>query len=322
MLLLLELDLSRCAHFDHGDAARQLGQALLELLPVEVAGGLGDLRADLLDATLDRLLRATTLDDGGLVLVGLHLARPAEILHGRRVELAANLLRNDLAAGEHGDVLEHGLAAIPEARRLDRQDVERAAQLVDHQRGQRFAVDVLSNDDEVLADLQEALEHRQNVRDRTDLLVGDQDVRLVEHRFHALRIGDEVGRNVAAIELHTLDVLGFELEGLALLDRDDAVLADLVHDVGDELADFFVGSRDGRNLGDLGLIGYRDRDLLQVFDDGCDALFDPTLEQQWVGTGGDVLESLVDDGLREHGGCGRAVTSDVVGLGGRLLEQL
>ena len=34
-----------------------------------------------------------------------------------------------------------------------------------------------------------------------DLLVGDQDVRVVELRFHLLGVGDEVGGDVAAVEL-------------------------------------------------------------------------------------------------------------------------
>ena len=66
------------------------------------------------------------------------------------IEPAADLLGDDLAAGEDGDVAQHLLAAVAEARRLDRQDVERAAQLVDDQRSQRLAVHVLGDDDERL----------------------------------------------------------------------------------------------------------------------------------------------------------------------------
>ena len=53
VLALLELDLGRRARLDDGDAARELGEALLELLAVVVGVGVLDLRADLLDATLD-----------------------------------------------------------------------------------------------------------------------------------------------------------------------------------------------------------------------------------------------------------------------------
>ena len=47
VLLLLELDLGGRADLDDGDAAGQLGEALLELLPVVVGGGLLDLGLDL-----------------------------------------------------------------------------------------------------------------------------------------------------------------------------------------------------------------------------------------------------------------------------------
>ena len=52
-LLLLHLDLGRGADLDHGDAAGELRNALLQLLLVVVGGGLLDLLLDLRDARLD-----------------------------------------------------------------------------------------------------------------------------------------------------------------------------------------------------------------------------------------------------------------------------
>ena len=80
---------------------------------------------------------------------------------------------------------------------------------------------------------------------------GDQDVGLVEDGFLPLGVGDEVGRDVALVELHALGELELHAEGVGLLDGDDAVLADLVHGVGDEVADVWVGGGDGGDLGDL-----------------------------------------------------------------------
>src|SRR3546814_4821687 len=51
-----------------------------------------------------------------------------------------------LTAGQNGDVLKHGLAAVAEAGRLDGGDLQPAAQLVDHQGGQRLALDVRSEE--------------------------------------------------------------------------------------------------------------------------------------------------------------------------------
>ena len=65
-------------------------------------------------------------------------------------------------AGEDGDVLEHGLAAVAEARRLDGRDLEAAAQLVDDERGKRLAFDVLGDDQQRLAGLHDGFEDRQH----------------------------------------------------------------------------------------------------------------------------------------------------------------
>ena len=81
-------------------------------------------------------------------------------------ELAAHVLGDEGAAGEDGDVFEHLLAAVAEARRLDGEGVDRAAQLVHDEGGERLAVDVVGDDDEVLRDLEDLLEDGQDVRAR------------------------------------------------------------------------------------------------------------------------------------------------------------
>ena len=69
-LLLLHLGLGGRADLDHGDAAGQLGQPLLELLAVVVGGGLLDLRADLRRCgPRSSSCLAGALDDRGVVLV-------------------------------------------------------------------------------------------------------------------------------------------------------------------------------------------------------------------------------------------------------------
>ena len=77
-LLFLHRDFGGRADVDLGDAAGELGEALLELLAVVVAGGVVDLVLDLLDAALDGLLVAGAFDDRGVVLVDADLLGPAE----------------------------------------------------------------------------------------------------------------------------------------------------------------------------------------------------------------------------------------------------
>src|SRR5207302_2251854 len=148
ILALLHLDLGRAADADHRDAARELGQTLLQLLTVVVRGGLLDLRLDLLNARLDVGLLAGAVDDRGVLLVDDHLLGAAEHVERNILELDAEVFRDRLAAGQDRDVLQHGLAAIAEARRLDGRDLQAAAQTVDDQGRQRLALDVFRDDDE------------------------------------------------------------------------------------------------------------------------------------------------------------------------------
>ena len=135
-------------------------------------------------------------------------------------------------------------------------------------------------------------------------------------------VGDHVRAEVALVELHALGELEVEAEGVALLDVDHAVLADLLDGVGDDVADGAVAGGDGGHAGDLLLAG----DLLALLLDGLDGLvdglLDAALDGHRVGAGGDHAQALAHDGLGEQGGGGGAVTGDVVGLGGDFLDQL
>ena len=170
--------------------------------------------------------------------------------------------------------------------------------------------------------LHHELQRRQQRLHRGDLAGVEQDVRIVEHRFLALRVGDEVRRQVALVELHALGELELGAEGVALLDRDHAVLADLVDGVGDDLADRRVGGRDRGDGGDVGLVVDVLGLLLDRLDRRGDGLLDALLQAHRVGAGGDVAHAVGDHRLGEHGGGGGAVTGDVVGLGGDFLHQL
>ncbi len=322
-LLFLHLGLGGSADVNDGNTSGQLGEPLLKLLAVVVRGGLVDRRTDLGNAALDRVGLPLAVDDGGVVLVDHHPLGLTEIGQRGVLELEADFLADHVAAGENGDVAQHFLAAVTEARRLDGGDLEGAAQLVDDQRGQRLALDVLGDDHERLARLGHLLEHREEFLHRGDLLVVDEDVGRVHRGFHRLGVGNEVGREVAAIELHPVDRLQGGLEALRLLDRDDALLADLLHRLGDQLADLRITvGRDGADLGDVLLAVGRDREILERGDERLDGLVDAPLELHRVRTRGDVLEPFTKDRLRQHGGGGGAVAGQIGGLGGDLLDHL
>ena len=218
---------------------------------------------------------------------------------------------------------EHRLAAVAEARRLHGRDLEAAAQLVDDEGGERLALDVLGDDDQRLAGLHHRLEHRQHRLQAGELLLVQEHVGVLELGDHLLGVGDEVGREVAAVELHALDDLDLGVERLGLFDRDDALVADLLHRLGDHLADRRVAvRRNGADLGDFGrgadLLGA----LLDVLDDGGDRDVDAALEVHRVHAGGDRLGAFLHDRLGQHGRRGGAVAGHVVGLLGDLAHHL
>ena len=136
-------------------------------------------------------------------------------------------------------------------------------------------------------------------------------------------VGDEVRREIAAIELHALDDIERGLHRLGFLDGDDAFLADLLHGFRDHLADRGVAvGGDGADLGDLLLALRRLRLLLQLLEDERDGLVDAALELHRVVARGHHLRALAENGLRENGRGGGAVAGDVRGLGSDLLHHL
>src|SRR4029079_15828971 len=138
--------LGRSADLDDRDAADELGETLLELLTVVVRRGGLDLGADLRGAALDLVLVARAVDDGRVVLVHRDALGAAEVRDRDVLELQAELLRDDLAAGQDRDVLKHLLAAVAEAGGLGGGAVERSTELVDDERRERLTLDVLGDD--------------------------------------------------------------------------------------------------------------------------------------------------------------------------------
>ncbi len=214
------------------------------------------------------------------------------------------------------------LRRSPKPGRLDGDCREGSAELVDDDRGESLALDVLGDDQQRPTGLDDLLEHGQEILDGADLLVRDQDVRLVEHGLHALGVGDHVRREVALVELHALGELELEPEGLALLDVDDAVLADPVDRVGDDVADLALASRDRGDPGDVFLARDPLRLLLQILDDRLDGLLDAALDPHRVRAGSDVLQALADNRLGEHRRRRRAVSGNVVGRRRDLFDEL
>jgi hypothetical protein len=69
------------------------------------------------------------------------------VAHAHRVQRANG------AAGQHSNVLQHRLAPVAEAWRLDGRNLETATQFIDDERRERLAFNILSNDEKRFAGL-------------------------------------------------------------------------------------------------------------------------------------------------------------------------
>ncbi|MEY9883432.1 hypothetical protein ABIA43_004966 [Bradyrhizobium sp. USDA 328] len=317
-LLGLHLGLGRCSHPDDGDAARQLGEALFELLAVVVAGRLLDLDADLSEPCVDTGAIAATPDQGGVLLVGDHPCGATELLEGGIFQFEPDLLRDHLRAGKDGNIFQHGLAPVAESGRLDCAGLEHAAKLIDDEGRQRFALDVLGDDQKRPAALGDLLEQGNQIAQGPDLVITEQHVGILQYGFHAVGIRDEVGRQEAAIELHAFHDFQQRLGGLGLLHRDHAVTADLLDRIRHQLTDGEVVVR--RDRGDLDLFRpglHRLRHGVQGGDGGLRPAIEAAFEVDRARAGDDVPDAVRKDGMGQDGRRAGAVADDIAGfLGG------
>ena len=187
------------------------------------------------------------------------------------LELQTDFIGDDRAAREDRDVLQHGLATIAKARGLDGSNLEDAADVVDHERRESFAFDVFADHEQGTTLLRDRFEQRQHFADVRDLLVRQEDQRLLELNRLVRLLVDEVRREVAAVELHALDHVEFVLQARAFFNRDHAFFADLLHRFGNRLADRLVGvGGDGADLRDRLVVLAGLGELADLFDSGDD----------------------------------------------------
>ena len=232
ILLLTDLDLRGTSYLNDGNTAGKLGKTLLELLLL-VFGSAGVLHdaTDLLAALSNGILSATAVQEDGILLSDGDSTGLAKHVSGSLLQLDIKVIAEEGTVGQNSKIAKDRLAVVTEARGLDCCDLELATELVENADSKSLALNVLSNDEEGTALLLGGLESGDDVLNSGDLLLGKKDQRVLELDLGALGVGDEVGRDVAAVELHSLGNLELILDGLALLDCDDTLLADLLHGV-------------------------------------------------------------------------------------------
>ena len=322
ILCFLHLGLGCCADTDNAYAAAELCKTLLKLLAIEVRLGILDLLLDLLDSVMQSSLVTLTVNDGSVLLLDLYALSSAELLQSGILQFKSEIRRNYLAAGKDCDILQHSLSAITVARSLYSNNIEGTAQLVDDQSGQSLALNVLSDDEKLSAHLNDLLQQRKDILDVGDLLIRNQDVRILKACNHLLGVIAHICADIAAVELHSFYKIQLSLHGLGLLDGDNAILGNLLHSICDHLADFRITGRNGSNLLDVFLALDLGAHLLDGINSSIGCLLHSLAEHDRVGTCCQVLHAFVDHCLSKNSsGCG-SVTSNVVGLGSSLTNQL
>ena len=203
-----------------------------------------------------------------------------------KVQFPPLFFGNDRATGEDRDILQHCLAAVSESGRFQCQTIDGAAHLVHHQHCQSFAINVFADDHQILGYLEVLLQDRHQVGHRRYFLIGNQDVGVFNHGFHALRVGHEIRADVAAIKIHPIDVLGLGFDPFAFFHGDDAVTAHVIHYIGYYLADLVIVGGNGGDLSGLFPSVHRSGQGIQLGDDGFYTLVDASFQRHGVNAGG------------------------------------
>ena len=97
-----------------------------------------------------------------------------------------------------------------------------------------------------LALLHDRFEDRHEVLDAADLLLEDEHVGVFQNALHVGRIGHEVRREVALVELHPFDPFDFGFQALAFIHRDHAVFTNFFHRVSEQFTNLAIVVRGDR----------------------------------------------------------------------------
>ncbi len=320
---LFHLDFSSSTYLDDCNTASQFGQTLLQLLFVVIRGGIFDLLANLGHTAFDIRLLASTVNDGGVVLIQNHTLGVTQVLQGGGVQAQADFFGNHGTTGQDGNILQHGLATVTKARSLNSSHFDNATHVVDNQSRQSFAFNIFGNDQQRAAGFGNSFQNRQQLTDVGNFLVNQQQQRLFQLSHHGVRLVDEVRRQVAAVKLHPFNNSQFVFQTGAFFNGNYTFFANLFHRVGDDVTNGAVRvGRNGTYLGNGLGVGTWLGLLFELLNNGTRSTINATLQIHRVHAGGNRLQTFIDDSLSQNGSSGCAISGFVVGLGGNILDQL
>ncbi len=265
-----------------------------------------------------------TIHDSGVVLGYSYLVGRTQHIEGSLLQLQALLLRDNDTTSQYGDILQHSLATVSEARSLHCANLQATTQTVNYQCSQSLRIYILSDNEQWTTTLGSWLQDRQELLQVRNLLVVEKDIWIIHHALHLVGIGHEVTAQVTTVELHTLYHTDVSVAALALLDGDDTILRNLAHSVSQELTNLsVVVGRNSGNLLNLVIVVIHLLSMsLDVLHDSSHSLVDTTLQVHWVGTCGNVLQALVYDSLSQDSSGSCTITCVIASLAGYTLYEL
>ena len=310
------------SNLDDSNTASQLSQSFLCLFSVEFGVRCFDLSSDLSNSVCNIFSLAGTIYDNSIFFVNFDSSGTTQHIHCSFLQFISQIFRNYSSASQNCDIIQISLSSFAESRSLDSYTFECALQLVHDDRCQCFAFQVIADDEQLSALLYDLFQNRQDLLNVIDLLVSDEDIRILQYSFHLFCISYHVRGEVSSVELHTFYDFQRSTHSLGFFHRDNAVLADLFHCFCDQSTDRIISSGYGSNLCDAVLAVNVLSQSLDFIHSYIYCTLDPSLEYHRISTCSYIFKSFFDNDLRQQSCSCCSVTGNIVCLGSYFLNNL
>ena len=199
----LHLCLGCCAYTDDRYATCELSQTLLKLFSVKIGSCLFYLGLNLCDSSLNCLLIAFTVNNDRCFLLNLNGFCTSELIKCCFLKVKSEFIRNNLSACKNSDILKHCFSSVTVSGCLNTYYLECSTKFVDNKSCKSLTLNILSNNEKLLAALNDLLKERKYVLNVADLLVCNQNIGIFKVCFHFVHICCHISADIASVKLHT-----------------------------------------------------------------------------------------------------------------------
>ena len=272
---------------------------------------------------LDVVFGTSTVDDDGVFFAHFDTFCCTQVLQSHFFQGQADFFGDYFTASQNSDVFQHGFATITKTGSFYRNHFQDAAQGVDHQGCQCFAIHVFRDDEQRTTGFSHLFQSRQQIADVADFLVEQQHKGVIQQSGLLFLVVNEVGRQVATVKLHTFNNVQLVIKRLAVFHGDNAFFAHFIHCLGDDVTNAGIGvGRNRTHLGDFfgGCRGLGS--LFQFGDQSGDGFVDTAFQIHRIHARSHVFHAFAHDGLSQNGRSGCAVARVVRGFGSNFLHHL